>query len=354
VKNLVIDRRVVKSNLQAAKDRADGARLIADLSANAQGMGLMDIALLLRDEGVSDFAVSDPRDARLLRENGFTNTRIMMLRSTADPDELGELLDLGVVTTAGSYESAVAINGIAEAKSITAQIQVKVDTGLGRYGFLPEEVDRIAAIYKYMSSVEVIGTFTTFSVSWGPKKQTLEQLDRFNSVLDKLMSMGLEPGMAHCCDSGALFRYDFAHMDAVRADTALSGRVPGKALPGLLRVGCIEAGIEEIAWVKKGHRCGAERTVVTKAPTKLAVLSVGYYHGFGVERHISAMTVAEALRYRTRKLYVRINGQRARVLGVVGLLHTLVDVTKIDCTVGDTAVMDVDPVNVKGLPILYR
>ncbi len=56
----------------------------------------------------------------------------------------------------------------------------------------------------------------------------------------------------------------------------------------------------------------------------------------------------------TRPLFVRINGQKARVLGKVGLLHTLVDVTKIECTVGDVATMDVDPVNVKGLPIVYR
>ncbi|MDR3209860.1 MAG: alanine racemase [Oscillospiraceae bacterium] len=353
MKNLVIDRRIVRSNLLATRERADGARLIADLSANAGGMGLADIAVLLRDEGVRDFAVSDPRDAAILRRRGFTEERIMMLRSTADPKELEELIDLNVVCTAGSYDAAVAINGIAEAKRTVADIQVKVDTGLGRYGFLPAEVDRIAAIYKYMSSLNVIGTFTTFSASWRGKAQTLAQLDTFNAVLDKLTGMGLEPGIAHCCDSAAIFRYDFAHMDAVRVDTALSGRVPGKAIPGLAKVGCIEAGIEEICWVPKGHRYGAERAVTTKVPTKIAVLSVGYYHGFAVDRHIAALSVRETLLYRRRQLYVKINGQRARVLGNVGLLHTLVDVTKIDCTVGDVAILDVDPVNVKGLPMMY-
>jgi alanine racemase len=354
MKNLVIDRRIVRNNLRAVKERAGGAMIFADLSANANGMGLVSIAQLLRDEGVHDFAVSDARDAAQLRQHGFTDARIMMLRSTADPDEISQLLDLGVVCTVGSYDAAVAVNGIAEGRKTVAEVQVKVDTGLGRYGFLPTEIDRIAAIYKYMSSLAVIGTFTTFSASWQSKKLTVAQLDTFNEVLDRLTEMGLEPGMAHVCDSAALFRYDFGRMDAVRVDTALTGRIPGKVTPGLTRVGFIEAGVEEVGWVPKGHRYGEERGIVTKAPTKIAVLSVGYYHGFGVDRTVNTMSIADLFKFTRRKLYVKLNGQRARVLGNVGLLHTMVDVTKIECTVGDIATMDVDPVNVKGLTIQYR
>ena len=354
MKNLVIDLRVVRNNLRAIKDRAEGVSVYADLSANAGGMGLLPIAMFLRDEGIRNFAVSDPGDAKFLRQNGFNNERIMMLRSTADPDEISELLSLGVVCTAGSYDAAVAINGIAEAHGITAQIQVKIDTGLGRYGFQPTELDKVAALYKYMSSLKVVGTFTTFSASWRNKKLTLLQLDRFNAVLDRLIDMGLEPGAAHACDSAALFKYDIELMDAVRVDTALSGRIPGKNIPGLSRVGYIEAGLEEVGWYPKGHNIGAERGFVTKAPTKIAILSVGYFHGFGVDRYIVEKSLFDIARYRRRKAYIRINGQKARVLGGVGLLHTMVDVTNVDCTVGDIAVLDVDPVNVKGLPIVYR
>lgn len=60
------------------------------------------------------------------------------------------------------------------------------------------------------------------------------------------------------------------------------------------------------------------------------------------------------LKERNRRLYVRLNGQKAKVLGYVGMMHTIVDVTNIDCAVGDVAVFDVDPVNVKGLPVLYK
>jgi alanine racemase len=237
---------------------------------------------------------------------------------------------------------------------MTADIQVKIDTGMGRYGFQPTELDKVAAIYRYMSSLRVVGTFTTFAASWRSKKHTLAQLDKFNEALDKIIDMGFEPGAAHACDSAALFNYDFELMDAVRVDTALSGRIPGKAIPGITRVGHIEAGLEEVGWYPKGHTIGTERVFVTKAPTKIAILSVGYYHGFGVDRYIVERSLFDIARYRRRTTYVRINGQKARVLGSVGLLHTMVDVTNIDCTVGDIALLDVDPVNVKGLPIVYR
>ena len=354
MKNLVIDKRAIKNNLRAIKERADGAAIYADLSANACGMGLLETANLLRDEGVHSFAVSDPKDAALLRASDFTEERLMMLRSTADPDELSELIDLNVICTAGSYDAAVAINGIAESRKTIAEVQIKVDTGLGRYGFLPTEIDRIAAIYKYMSSLAVVGIFTTYSASWQSKKRTLSQLDTFESVLDKLNEMGFETGIAHACDSAALFKYDFGRMDAVRVDTALSGRIPGKSIPGLSKVGYIEAGLEEIGWFPKGHRVGSGKGVVMRRPTKIAVMSVGYYHGFGVDRHITELRLFDLIRNRRRHHYVKINGQRAKVLGNIGMLHTIADVTKIDCTVGDLAVMDVDPVCVKGLPRFYK
>lgn len=354
MKNLVIDLRLVRNNLRAVKDRAEGINVFADLSANAGGMGLLPIASFLRDEGIRNFIVSDPGDAMLLRQNKFTNERIMMLRSTADPYEITKLLSCGVICTAGSYDAAVAINGIAETHRMVADIQIKIDTGLGRYGFQISELDKVAAIYNYMSSLNVVGTFTTFSASWRNKKATFAQLDKFNRALDRIIDMGFEPGAAHAVDSAALFKYDIELMDAVRVDTALSGRVPGKNIPELARVGYIEAGLEEVGWYPKGHTIGTERGYVTRGPTKIGILSVGYYHGFGVDRYIVERSLFDIARWRRRKTFVKINGHRARVLGSVGLLHTMVDVTKIDCSVGDIAIMDVDPVNVKGLETVYR
>ena len=355
MKNLVIDLRVIRNNLRTIKEKADGVSIYADLSANAGGMGLLTVAKFLRDEGIKYYIISDPGDARILRESGFNKEYLMMLRSTADPNEIAELLTHGVICTVGSSEAAIAINGIAESNRFTAQVQIEIDTGLGRSGFKPNEMNKIADIYNYMSSLKVVGTFTTFASSWRNKKLTFAQLDKFNAVLDRMIGAGYEPGVAHVCDSAALFKYKLELMDAVRVDTALSGRIPGKKMfPGLARVGHIEASIEEIVWHQKGHTIGSDRNYVTKAPTRIAILSVGYYHGFGVDRYIVERSLFEIFRFRRRKSYVNINGKKAQILGSVGLMHTMVDVTKIECTVGDVVIMDVDPVNVKGLSVEYR
>jgi predicted NBD/HSP70 family sugar kinase len=301
MKNLVIDLRVVRNNLRAIKDRAEGVSVFADLSASAGGMGLLPVAEFLRDEGIRSFIVSDTSDARLLRENNFRKEQIMMLHSTADPNEISELLSYGVICTAGSYDAAVAINGIAESRKIVADIQVKIDTGLGVYGFQPTELDKVAAIYKYMSSLNVVGTFTTFSASWRSKKLTFAQLDKFNTVLDRIIEMGFEPGAAHACDSAALFKYDIDLMDAVCVDTALTGRIPGKPVQGLSRVGFIEAGLEEVVWHPK------LKTAAAKLPRvdSVGVSSAGIYINNRTCVASLFIKVPEEKYHKARDIYIR-------------------------------------------------
>ena len=350
MKSLIIEKNAIKNNVAAVKTRARGVEIFADLSGDAFGLGLLTTAKLLRDEGIRSFAVSDPKDAETLRSAGFIEEKLMMLRSTADSEELRRLIDLNVICTVGSYDSAVAINGLAEENRTVCEVQIKVDSGLGRYGFMPSETDKIASIFRYMPNLAIVGMFSTYSQSWKSKKITLLQMDTFQSVLDKLTEMGFEVGTTHICDSAALFKYDFGRMDAIRVGTAFSGRVPG-GVPGLTKVGYIEASVEEVGWFPKNHRVGS---AVLKKPARLAVLSVGYYHGFGVINLETGQGILDFIRFRRKKPTVKIGGQRVKVVGDIGMMHTIVDVTRVNCRVGDIATMDADPVNVKGLPRVYR
>jgi len=351
MKNLIIDKKAIKNNIAAVKNLAKGETIIADLAGDAYGMGLLETARLLRDEGIGTFAVAEAADAETLRSAGFTDEKLMMLRSTADSQELCRLMDQNVICTVGSYDAAVAINGIAEARHTVCEVQIKIDTGLGRYGFMASETDKIASIYRYMPNLAIVGVFSTYSESWKNKRVTLDQYEQFKDVLGKLTEMGFELGTTFICDSAALFKYNFGRLDALKIGTAFSGRVAGGKTPGLYRVGYIEAGLEEIGWFPKGHRIGSS---ILRKPAKLAVVSVGYYHGFGVNRYERELGIIGLWRLRRAAVYVKVNGQRAKVVGSVGMMHTIIDVTKITCAVGDKVIMDVDPVNVKGLARLYR
>ncbi len=351
MKSLVIDTKAVKGNVAAVKARVRGAQIWADLTGDAFGMGLLPTARLLREAGIRTFAVSDPKDAETLRGAGFTEETLVMLRSTADEEELSRLIDMNVVCTVGSHDAAVVLNSLAESRKTICEVQIKVDTGLGRYGFLKAETDKIASVYRYMSNLAVVGVFSTFSESWKNKKVTNAQYEEFRDILSKLHSMGFETGLCHICDSAALFKYDFDLMDAVRVGTAFSGRVAGGSIPSLTKVGYIEAGIEEVGWFPKGHGVG---TSVLKRPARLAVVSVGYYHGFGVERQELGQGLMDKIRSWRRRPSVKIGSKKVKIVGQIGMMHTILDVTDIECRVGDIVTMDVDPVNVKGLPRVYR
>ncbi|MBQ2057484.1 MAG: alanine racemase, partial [Oscillospiraceae bacterium] len=230
------------------------------------------------------------------------------------------------------------------------EVQIKIDSGLGRYGFLPTETDKIASIFKYMPNLAVIGVFSTYSQSHKSERITRSEYETFKGVLDKLTQMGFEVGYTHIADSAALFKYDFGTMDAVRVGTALAGRVAGGAVPGLMKVGYIKAGVEEVGWFPKKHRIGGQ---TLKKPARLAVLSVGFYNGFGVNRPDYERRLIDILKARKRRPVVKLGGRKLRIIGNVGLQHTIVDVTDIECSVGDACYLDVDPVNVKGLQRTY-
>ena len=151
MKALIIERQAVKQNIAVVKARAGSAAIYAaltgdaggaglvDMAGDAGGAGLVDMARLLRDEGIGRFAVSEPADAAALRKAGFVDEEILMLRSTADREELEQLVDVNAVCTIGSIDAGLALNGLAESRSTVAEAHIQVDTGLGFGGFLCAE-----------------------------------------------------------------------------------------------------------------------------------------------------------------------------------------------------------------------
>ena len=131
MKKLVIEREAVKNNITVVKDRAGSACIYAVLTGDGFGAGITELAQLLREEGVGRFAVSEPAEAAALRRAGFVEEELLMLRSTTDRDELEQLIDLNAVCTIGSYDTGVALNGLAEARSTVAEAHIRIDTGMG-------------------------------------------------------------------------------------------------------------------------------------------------------------------------------------------------------------------------------
>ena len=355
MRKLVIDKAAVKHNLSVIKERAAGTVIYGVLTGDGGGAGVVPMARLLRAEGIGRFAVSDAKDAEKLRQAGFEDEEILMLRSTTDREELERLVDLNVVCTISSVDTGLALNALAENRATVACAHIQVDTGMGFGGFLVSEPEKILLAYRSLSNVALEGIYTQLHGMKLNDPEAARQLEQFHQVLDTVHKSGYETGIVHAAGSFALLHNDSARLDGVRAGSAILGRCRRTKDDRLKTVGYGEVPIAEVRWLPKGHSIGTDKPIILKKPTRVAVLPVGYQNGFGLSRPREAGFWAMLARWRREKnRTVRVSGQRARFLGAVGSTETLLNVTSIKCSAGDLAVFDIDPLFARGFVREFR
>ncbi len=354
----------LRKNMDTLVRRAGDSPLWAVLKGDGYGLGLEKMAELCRQSGIARFAVTEVSDVARLREAGFQDEQILMLRPTADSDEIRALLEHNAILTVSAQDNATVLNGIAAQLGIVAEAHVKIDTGMGRYGFLPSEMDKLLSVYAYMDGIAVSGIYTHLHSAFCNKKQTYAQVAQFEQVLDAIREAGYETGEAHLCNSSAFLRYgELAERYGVRVGSALLGRLSIKGSYNLKRIGVCEAAINEVRWLPKGHTCGYGAAWTARRPTRIAVIPVGWYHGFGCEKGRDIFRLRDQLRQIFSALKgiilrpsctVWIGGKCCRVLGHIGMLHTVCDVTDVECRPGDKATLEINPLLCKGMDVIYR
>lgn len=362
MKEYVADTAALAHNIGVLQARAGSAVIWGVIKGDGYGLGCVKMAEILKCYGVNHFAITDVAEARALRAAGFQNESILMLENTAYPPELEELLDCRVIFSVGSAADALALNEVAQSRGVTAQAHWKIDTGMGRFGFLPEQRDELLALYDQCPAISFTGIYTHFYDA-GSEKTTQTQFDRLLLVVKAIREAGREPGMLHCCNSIAFWRYPELHCDAVRIGSALLGRVSYAGEAGLKRVGFCRTRVEQVRTIPAGHTVGYDAGWRAKEETQIAVLPVGYFHGFGVERGNDLWRTQDCLRMvlraakawlKKKALYVAIGGHPCRVLGHVGMVNLVADVTGLEVQPNDEATVEINPLLVKGMEIKFE
>lgn len=357
----VVSRALLEQNIRQLKKQANGVPIWAVIKGDGYGLGALPLAELLADNGIDRFCVTEPREAELLRENGFCDAQILMLRSVSDRETLHRLLDLGVILTVGSWETAQTIDTLARERADIAEVHIKIDTGMGRYGFLPSDTERVIALYREMKNLAISGIYTHFNCAFANDSLTKQEFAEFQRVVAHVRAAGLETGIVHCCNSSAFLKFPEMHCDGVRLGSAILGRMPFRTK--LRPVGYLESEVEELHTVPKGHSTGYGAVWTAKRETRLAIVPVGWYHGFRVSCRTDMTRVRDCLRsaisalkgiLRRQRTYVEINGMRCPVVGTIGMLHCAVDVTEIDCKTGDRVIVQMNPLHQKGVEVVYR
>lgn len=347
---LVIEKSALKNNISLVKEQAGSSYIYANLTGDGYGAGAVPLALLLRDEGIRRFCVDSAETAAALRKAGLVDEEILMLHSTADRAVLEQLADQNIICSIGTLEAGMALNALAESRATVIEAHLQIDCGMGFGGFPAEEPEKIVSVIQNLPNVAVSGVYTQLASG----RAMDGQLAAFQQAVDAIHAAGCETGIIHAAGSYAMLHSEFTHLDAVRAGSILLGRCRRKRGDGLSTVGYGEATVDSVRWLPKGHTVGNEKKVTLGKPTRVAVLPVGYQHGFGVDKPASGLLDAIRRVWAARRRTVRINGQKAKVLGAIGATETLVNVTGLKCTEGDVASFDLDPLYAKGIKREYR
>lgn len=192
----VIDSAALSRNMEKLR-RFTSAQIIAVVKGNGYGLGLVSYARFLTAQGVALLAVSTVEEAAALRDAGIT-AEVLMLSSTALPEEIAALLTRDVILTVGSADAARAVSDAAAARGVTARVHVKLDTGMGRYGFLPQETAEAAALLQALPALRVEGVFTHLSDAANAKCTAL-QYRRFTEGVRILQEAGIDTVLVNGC-----------------------------------------------------------------------------------------------------------------------------------------------------------
>ena len=174
-----IDLTALRENYEYIR-RTVGGPVCAVVKADAYGHGDNVIARVLQEAGAAGFAVSSLGEGRHLRRGGIT-TPILIL-GYADPTYAAVLAANGLITTCYSTEYAQALSAAAVKAGVKVKVHLKIDTGMGRYGFLPAQVAEAIACYD-LPNLEFTGAYTHFSSAFHDKAKTIAQLEVFKDTL---------------------------------------------------------------------------------------------------------------------------------------------------------------------------
>lgn len=329
-----------------------GALIIPTLKANAYGLGASEVAKLLRESfGVPMVAISTIDEYQNVCDCG---AKALLLSCYHDEQSVKYIVDNNIIAAVDTIGQAKRIGAYASECQKTASVHIKIDTGFGRYGFLPQNLDAIKAVFA-IDGIKVEGIFSHFSSAFAKnQKLTEEQFEKFTSVCDSLTNEGYNVGIRHIANSSAFFKNEKYHLDAVRIGSALTGRLPFAHKTGLKRVGVFTSTITEIRTLKKGKNIGYGNIAHLKKDTRVAVVATGAADGVLIKKDYDTFRLIDILRYGfgvfklifKNGLTVRVNGKQTKTVGRGALTHTFVDVTNIDCAVGDSVEFNISPLYV--------
>jgi len=309
---------------------APGTKIMAVVKANAYGHGAVKVAPLVLKEGAAYLSVARVKEGITLREAGIA-APILILGYTPFT-QFKELMAYDLAQTIYTQEMAAVLALEAAKQKKRVNIHLKIDTGMGRLGFLPirktlKEILNIATL----PYLEIEGIFTHLaSADEKNKNEAVSQMVKYWQFIEDLKKEGLEIPLKHCANSAAVIDLPQTHLNMVRPGIMIYGLYPSKEVNtnrlNLRPAMSFKARIAQVKKVPAGFKVSYGSDWSAPKPTVIATLPVGYADGYS--------------RLLSSRGQVLIHGRRAPVVGRVCMDMCMVDVGHIpDVYPGEEAVL---------------
>lgn len=303
------------------------SRFLGLCKADAYGHGAVEVGLKLQELGADMLAVACLEEGMELRKHGVT-TPILCLGETP-VEAAGLLIEQDIVQMVGDVTYGQELSKVAQKIGEPVVIHIKIDTGMGRLGFLWDESHRAKTLQEledlcHLEGIYAQGVFTHFACADCDEEFTMAQLQQFQLLKEALEERNIFLPNYHCASSAATLSYPQTHMDMVRPGLALYGYSPMEEDADfcLKPVMTVKSRIATVRTMPKGWTVSYGATVKLERETKLAVIPIGY--GDGYPRNLS------------NQMTMLVRGIPCPVVGRICMDMCMIDVTHIsDVQVGE-------------------
>lgn len=324
-----IDLSALKNNYNFIRSKINTqTKIAAVVKANAYGHGAVRVAQKLSQLGVEYFCVGSPDEGIELRDAGIEKQIIVLAEIL--PSQYADILKGNLIQTAASLESLQGLNQAAEQAGQIISVHLKIDTGMGRIGFLNRDLPEVYNKAVKLENIKVEGLLSHLARADEENKEfSYQQLQKFNSALEKIKNAGFKLPLLHIANSAAVIDLKETSLDLVRPGIMLYGLLPSDQLTQTADIKPLlsfKTRVVQLRQLPAGSAVSYGSTYKTESEEKLAVLPIGYKDGYP--------------RLLSNQGEVLIKGQRAPIRGRVCMGQTIVSVDQIEnVEVGDEVVL---------------
>lgn len=299
------------------------------VKGNAYGHGIEPFCRIAQACGIRHFSTYSADEAYRVYQATEGNIPIMIM-GYVSPDELewviAHELDFFV------FEKSRLDEAVRVSKQIgkKARVHLELETGMNRTGFPVRSLGKLLGkIEEEKRYLDFRGVCTHFAGAESVSNyfRVKNQQKKFRNVVRKLNTGQQAPPMIHAACSAATVRYPSTRYNMVRIGILQYGFFPSREILvyylnkqkrydyPLKRIITWKSRVMDIKTVKAGEFIGYGNAYFTNVPTKIALIPVGYAHGFS--------------RALSNQGKVLIRGQRLNVIGIVNMNLLAVDVSQV-------------------------